>query len=89
MTRDDFQIWRHSPAGKWFFETLLEEKIRDLAESIANGSCQNEDPGKVAMHYMDRVGCLSGMKFVQQLDPFEESNETEGNRPSPVNQDGR
>ncbi len=89
MTKDDFYAWRHSPAGKWFFDQILETEIRDLAEVLSDGSALADDVGRIAIRYAEMCGVIGGVHHVRNLDPFKDNNETESNRTPPLSEDGR
>ena len=83
MTKEEFEMWKYSPAGRWFFEKVLHEQVKELTIALANGSCRNDDPNKIAMHYMDQIGVIAGIEFVRNLDPFGEENAIESDRETP------
>ena len=79
MERVEFEAWRHSPVGKWFFDEVLEKQISAYARYLADGYCKAENPNVVAMHYFDQVGIIAGIESVRNLDPFGDMNEDSSN----------
>ena len=89
MTEEDFDAWRKGIAGKWFFDEAIVLHIEHYRTVLANGGCGDEDPLAIAMKYKEIVGVIAGLEYVRNLDPFEDGNETESNRETSPNQDGR
>ena len=78
-TRDDFEAWRNSPIGEWFFNEISEEAEKSAADQGA-GSCLNYDSSEsTALRYANVCGYINGIAYVVGLDPFPE--------PEPVEED--
>lgn len=80
MKISDFDGWRNSPVGIWFFDLLRE--YADEAAKIngrAPGSYLTAHEDFVA--FIRNAGHIDGIEYVINFDPFEEErNESEGNR---------
>jgi len=82
MQKADFNQWRNSPVGKWFFDTILVEEIAERDAAIGSGSALSIDPHELAFNYTQEVGITAGLTLVRRLDPFKDDNEDSSNRPT-------
>lgn len=81
MQKTDYDIWRYSPVGKWFFDTMLTEEISLHEHALGGGSVLSDEPYKTSIRYAEAVGIIAGIELTCALDPFkEERNEAESNR---------
>jgi len=90
-TMAQYDGWRASPAGQWFFGVYLQEVANQTAEdngrSVGNrGSTLHDD----YMILAKQAGSVDGIEFAINHDPFEdERKETEsedkGDRQEPAN----
>ena len=80
MNMKEFDGWRASPVGVWFFETVL-QGYADASAGIngrAVGSVEDSQ-GKEIMTYVKNAGVINGVEYVIALDPFEDERPEEGN----------
>jgi hypothetical protein len=82
----EFDGWRASAVGRWFFEVVL-QGYADASAGIngrAVGSLE-ESQGKEILTYVKNAGVINGVEYVIELDPFIEErqeleDETESDR---------
>ena len=60
-TRDDFEAWRNSPIGEWFFNEIAEEAEQSAADSGAGGNLNYDSAESTAMRYSNICGYINGM----------------------------
>lgn len=72
---NEYDGWRNSAIGIWFFEHYL-QGYADLA-AIENGKAAGTwtDIGRDHMNYVRNAGHVSGVEFVINNDPFEGERE--------------
>jgi len=84
MEQDDFDQWRQSPVGRWFFEEQLTKEIARRDTEIGSGAALSDDPYKTLRAYAELVGIGAGISFACRFDPFKEKrNEAKSDRPTP------
>jgi len=72
----EFDGWRASPVGRWFFEVVL-QGYADASAGIngrAVGSLE-ESQGKEILTYVKNAGVISGIEYAIACDPFEEERQ--------------
>ena len=87
-TRLDWLAWRQGPAGKWFFDTVLEDAMTGLEEErkeylegvireLGQGESYQDGLDKAALACARMGSTIEGIAWVYSVDPFqEETDET-------------
>jgi hypothetical protein len=75
-TIHDFDGWRNSPVGQWFFEYVLQgladEAARQNGRAVGTYATRDED----YLTYVRNAGHISGVEYAITLDPFETERES-------------
>lgn len=72
----EYDGWRNSPVGRWFFDTYL-QGYADASAGI-NGRAVGgveDTSGKEFLTYVKNAGVISGVEYAILSDPFEEERE--------------
>jgi len=84
----EYDGWRNSAVGIWFFETFLQSYADEAARQNgkAPGSYQSQWEDFAA--YVRNAGYISGVEYTITIDPFEETrHEIESHREVPTGTD--
>lgn len=68
MKQQDFERWLESPTTKAFMASIEEMKA-DMATHLLEGGLLDHEPGRVAMHYAERTGILTGLELAMRHEP--------------------
>ena len=76
MNRNEFDGWRNSPVGRWFFDTYLQGyadvSAADNGRSVGNLEATSFEDYAV---HVKNAGIVEGVEYAINADPFIEERE--------------